>query len=301
MTFNVRGCGNSIKKGRICQLLNKGKAVMCFLQETKVEVMTDDIVKSLWGSMAEVEWSAKGSDGRSGGILIMWRKNVITPVCSFMGNGYLGINASYRGKNCYFINVYSPCFCADKRKLWYDLLLLKSRWIKGEWIVRGDFNAVKFVVERRGRIDGGRRGVMEDFNSFINLIELVDVLVLGCIHTWINSSGSASSRLDRFLISDGIIQWWKIVAQCSGSRDISDHRPVLIKTSNLDWGPKPFKVFNTWFQHKDFICFVKSAWDSFHVRGKKFFVIREKFRLLKEKLFWWNKNVFGWVDLQIEE
>ncbi|XP_058776653.1 uncharacterized protein LOC131650973 [Vicia villosa] len=142
---------------------------------------------------------------------------------------------------------------------------------------------------------------MADFNTFINLMKLEDVPVLGCIHTWINSSGSASSRLDRFLISEGLISDWKIVAQCSGSRDISDHRPVWIKSSNLDWGPKPFKVFNAWFQHKDFLGFVKTAWDSFQVRGKKYFVIREKFRMLKEKLIWWNKHVFGWIDLKIDD
>ncbi|KAI5438061.1 hypothetical protein KIW84_023976 [Lathyrus oleraceus] len=30
-------------------------------------------------------------------------------------------------------------------------------------------------------------------------------------------------------------------------------------------------------------------------------VLKEKFKLLRERLRWWNKNVFGWVDLKIEE
>lgn len=31
MTFNIRGCGNSTKKGRIRQVLMKGKVDMCFI------------------------------------------------------------------------------------------------------------------------------------------------------------------------------------------------------------------------------------------------------------------------------
>lgn len=50
------------------------------------------------------------------------------------------------------------------------------------------------------------RGEMEDFCLFIDLMELVDVSVVGSIHIWINSSRSAGSRLDRFLISEGIVQ-----------------------------------------------------------------------------------------------
>lgn len=88
------------------------------------------------------------------------------------------------------------------------------------------------------------------------------------------------------------------MAQIMGRKDISDHSLVWIKLSNLEWGPKPFKVFNAWFLHKDFLCFIKSSWESFQVQGNKYFVIKEKFRLLKERLKWWNENVFGWVDLK---
>lgn len=37
------------------------------------------------------------------------------------------------------------------------------------------------------------------------------------------------------------------------------------------------------------------------MEGKKYYVIKEKFRLLKERLKWWNNNVFGWVDLKIDD
>lgn len=47
--------------------------------------------------------------------------------------------------------------------------------------------------------------------------------------------------------------------------------------------------------------FVKKELESFEVRGKKYFVIKEKFQRLRERLSWWNKEVFGWIDLNVEK
>ncbi|KAK2351032.1 hypothetical protein QL285_097633 [Trifolium repens] len=68
-----------------------------------------------------------------------------------------------------------------------------------------------------------------------------------------------------------------------------------------NWGPKPFRVINGWFDHPDFFSFVKQCWMGFVVHGKKAFVLKEKFRMLKECLRKWNKEVFGYMDLNIEK
>lgn len=75
---------------------------------------------------------------------------------------------------------------------------------------------------------------MEEFTNFIELVEVVDLLVLGNKFTWINSNCKANSRIDRILLSEGIINLWKILAPVTGNRDILDHRPVWVKASNLD-------------------------------------------------------------------
>ncbi|XP_058780938.1 uncharacterized protein LOC131655044 [Vicia villosa] len=229
VTFNVRECGNSVKKSLIRQLLHRGKIEMCFIQEPKVEKMNEEIIASIWGP-SDLEWSAKGSEGRPGGILIIWRKVAITLMFSFKGKGYLGINAIKKGMN-YFLNVYSPCDLSAKKVLWLELLKIKKSFAKG---------------------------------------------------------GSASSRLDRFLISDRIIQQRNVVAQITRDRDISDHRPIWIKASNLDWGPKPFKVFNSWFQHKDFLNFVKAAWDLRKKKMRRDANLEESYKTI----FFQRKNEF---------
>lgn len=82
------------------------------------------------------------------------------------------------------------------------------------------------------------------------------------------------------------------MAQQFGDKDISDHMPVWIKASNVNWGPKPFKVFKNSYDHPGFLDFVKKEWNSFHIKGNVSYVVK-KFKLLRDKLRWWNKMIFG--------
>lgn len=41
-------------------------------------------------------------------------------------------------------------------------------------------------------------------------------------------------------------------------------------------------------------------WNKIQIDGRKTFVIKEKLKILRERLKWWNKEVFGWIDLNIE-
>ncbi|XP_058776931.1 uncharacterized protein LOC131651277 [Vicia villosa] len=288
-----------VKRKRICQILSKAKADICFIQETKIRKMEEGIINSIWGKEL-CEWSALDSEGQSGGLVTIWKKGVIRSEFSFKAKGLLGINASWEGINCYFLNVYSSCEIAEKRILWNQLIEWKNKFPKGEWIIGGDFNAIKVGSERIGRLRTNRVE-MEEFSRVIELLEVIDLPVVGNKFTWINSNGKAKSRINRILLSDGIIDKWKIVAQVTGNRDISDHRLVWIKACNKNWGAKPFKVFNCWYEHPEFENFVREVWNSQQVTGTSAFVLKEKIKRLRERLCWWNLNVFGWLDLRIEE
>lgn len=172
--------------------------------------MEERIIKILWG-VEEFERSAVGSEGHSGGMLTVWKKGVIEPSFSFKDKGFLGVNVCWQGTNCNFVNVFSSCFISEKRELWRKLLDWKFKLPRGEWIVGGEFNAIKLGEERKGRSQSS--GVeMEEFVKFIELMEVVDVPVIGNKLTWINSNGKASSRLVRILLSEGTINQWKVVA-----------------------------------------------------------------------------------------
>lgn len=100
-----------------------------------------------------------------------------------------------------------------------------------------------------------------------------------------NVQGSSRSRLDRILFSDSIIDWCKISGQVENEY-ISDHNPIWIRSNNLDWEPKPFKTLSCWYDHEDFLNFVKREWESFDVQGNRAFVLKEKMKRLMVRLKW---------------
>ncbi|PNX82625.1 cysteine-rich receptor-like protein kinase [Trifolium pratense] len=132
-------------------------------------------------------------------------------------------------------------------------------------------------------------------------MEVVDIPVLGKKFTWFTVDGKSMSRLDSFLVSWGFIANSGITGQWIGDRDISDHCPIWLVREQSNWGPKPFRVINGWFEHPKFLPFVESSWKSFNIQGKKTFVLKEKFKMLRERLKVWNKDVFGFLDLNIEK
>lgn len=86
------------------------------------------------------------------------------------------------------------------------------------------------------------------FNHWIedsNLQEVhISIVKFTCI-----GPGLKKSRLDRAFIN---IEWaskgaWKLIAT---ARKNSDHRRILLVENNLNWGPKPFRVFNVWLKEE---------------------------------------------------
>lgn len=80
-----------------------------------------------------------------------------------------------------------------------------------------------------------------------------------------------------------------------------DWVPVHLLSSNKNWGPKLFRFINGWLEHKEEKLFIENLWQSFKVEGWTTCVVKEKLKMLNEKLNVWNKEVYGFTDLKIEE
>lgn len=64
---------------------------------------------------------------------------------------------------------------------------------------------------------------------------------------------------------------------------------------------KPFRVNDCWFENKYFISFVNKEWKSLKVEGRSDYVIKEKHKQLKGSLGRWNTEVFGRLNLEVQE
>nr|GFA61392.1 RNA-directed DNA polymerase, eukaryota, reverse transcriptase zinc-binding domain protein [Tanacetum cinerariifolium] len=86
--------------------------------------------------------------------------------------------------------------------LWEYLMHVMASW-KGDVIIMGDFNEVRYSNERFGsnfNVKGANT-----FNLFIIQAGLEEIPLGGCSFTWCHKSGSKMSKLDRFLVSESLL------------------------------------------------------------------------------------------------
>ncbi|WJX91755.1 hypothetical protein P8452_73482 [Trifolium repens] len=285
------------------ELVRKEKIDFLAIQETKLEVVSDALCYSIWGS-ENCHWSFLPSEGNSGGILSIWGKPSSSLIFNFSGEGFVGVCLEWGAhkKVCFIVNVYSKCDIADKRRLWDMLLMSKRGFGGGAWCVIGDFNAVLSRDERRGVTQSHFQSPsleIVEFEAFVNNMELVDLDVLGRKFTWFHSNGTTMSRIDRALVSNDWISVWGYPSLWVLPRSVSDHCPLVIRYNSVDWGPKPFRFNNHWLSHKDFKVFVEEAWRSMPFVGWMGYILKDKLKALKVKLKEWNKDIYGAVDTKI--
>ncbi|GJY12221.1 RNA-directed DNA polymerase, eukaryota, reverse transcriptase zinc-binding domain protein, partial [Tanacetum coccineum] len=70
--------------------------------------------------------------------------------------------------------------------------------------------------------------------------------------TWMNKAGSKLSKLDRFLVSQSVIEDNVHLKATVLERGWSDHNPILLHDRKDDYGPVPFKLFHSWFLRTGF-------------------------------------------------
>ncbi|XP_058782487.1 uncharacterized protein LOC131656963 [Vicia villosa] len=297
-SLNLRGGGNRAKRKRVGYLVQKGDVDICFIQEIKLSGLECNMVKEMWGDN-QVEWSHLDANGTSGGILTMWKKDLFKLLFSFHGEGFLGLCMEKEGNLIYFVNVYASCNLNVRKRSWDKLREFKNNNSKGSWCIGGDFNSITSLEERIGIFNCNYGREISIFKKFIVDMELVDLPTIGGKFTWIKSNGKSMSRIDRFLLSDSLIEDWNVVGQYIGERDVSDHAPIWLTDNRKDWGPKPFKFNNLWLKHEDMNNFVEEEWKKIVIKGRGDFCLVEKMKTLKNRLTWWNINVFGWIDLKI--
>nr|GEZ42988.1 RNA-directed DNA polymerase, eukaryota [Tanacetum cinerariifolium] len=92
---------------------------------------------------------------------------------------------------------------------------------------------------------------------------LVDVKLKGYSFTWSHPSASKMSKLDRFLVSEGIILLFPSISALCLDGHLSDHRPILLREVFTDFGPTLFRLYHSWLKMDGFDAMVEHAWNSF--------------------------------------
>ena len=150
LSWNVRGLNLDEKQMKIKGLIGEWKVDIVCLQETKLYHATRELGRSLWGC-AHMDWCYSGSQGASGGILLMWDRRLVEKfevcvgcfiiVCSFQS-----VSDNFEWA---FAGVYGPNDDNDRQLLWDELVSIMSLW-EVPWCIVGDFDAIRYLSERVG-------------------------------------------------------------------------------------------------------------------------------------------------------
>ncbi|GJT75071.1 RNA-directed DNA polymerase, eukaryota [Tanacetum coccineum] len=246
-------------------------------------------VKFLWGN-SNYQFISSDSNGSSGGILCVWEASVFKKDNATVSDNFIAIYGTWLPSNSkiLFVVVYAPQQLSMKRSLWDYIASLLRRW-NGESIVMGDFNDVRCKEERLGSLFNPLGARL--FNKFIKSSGLVEVKLEGYSFTWSHPSASKMSKLDRFLVTEGMLLVFPSMSVICLDRHLSDHRPILLHEVYTDYGPTPFRFYLSWFRLNGFDDMVKQAWQSFsHSDSNGMIRFKKKLQALKPIIRCWVKD-----------
>ena len=124
-------------------------------------------------------------------------------------------------------------------------------------------------------------------------MEVDDIPCLGKPFTWVRPNGSCKSKLDRVLVFDDWVSKWPDSSQHNLERNYSDHCPIILNSKNIDWGLKPFRVFDAWLHNKDFNKVVRDCWSANQPMGWGGYALKCKLQKIKQRLKTWSEEDCG--------
>ncbi|XP_012857061.1 PREDICTED: uncharacterized protein LOC105976337 [Erythranthe guttata] len=165
-----------------------------------------------------------------------------------------------------FVAVYARCSRSERRVLWNSFRDIFETIGDTPWISGGDFNSILLESERNRSVSDRR-------------LDMADIRLL--------------ERLDRILYNSAWLDLLPITQVTHLSRTWSDHAPLLVSSAaSSSRPPASFRFQHMWIRHATFRQIVEQVWD-FPCAQTGMHRLHTKLRRLKQKLQWWNWNVFG--------
>nr|GEV51666.1 RNA-directed DNA polymerase, eukaryota [Tanacetum cinerariifolium] len=243
--------------------------------------------EDLWGNQM-FDHVVGSSVGCSGGSLCMRNPNMFVKEQVSTCDYFVALMGTWAptSSKLLIISVYAPQELNERRDLWDYLRTFIDRW-EGDTVIMGDFNEVRSEHERFG-YTFTRQGDIA-FNNFISSTCLNDLPLEGYGFAWAHKSASKMSKLDHYLISEGVLDLFPHLFALSLDRHLSDHRHIL--STNYDYGPSPFRLFHSWFAMEGFNSFVKTTWKSLNIVEPNGLIrLKKKLQALKIAIKAWSKE-----------
>ena len=192
------------------------------------------------------------------------------------------------GEHINFINVYAPQGVGAKNDLW-GLIEGEIGSASGYWVILGDFNVVGFVEERKG--SAFKHSCATNFNGFIHRTGLMEYGMKGNQYTCIRDNGRKLSKIDRVLVCSNFFNKWPEACLRVLPSRFSDHCPLFFSYKSSGFGPRPFRVFNSWLKLEGFEEVVKEAVLSFNYEGPPDSKLTKLFACIRARIKTWKEEM----------
>ncbi|KAK4389648.1 putative mitochondrial protein [Sesamum angolense] len=171
------------------------------------------------------------------------------------------------------------------------------------WLILGDFNCVKSPTEKQlGTTLTWYE--LKDFADCCLSLGLNDAPTTGCYFTWYSNSESNPvwCKLDRVLYNNEWLEAGLLYnVHFSPPGCLSDHSPGIVSIIDpLASQPKPFRFFNMWADHQDFMATVENGWN-LNVDGTAQFCLCRKLKALKGHLKAFNNLHFSHISVRAKD
>ncbi|MFS7913005.1 putative RNA-directed DNA polymerase [Helianthus anomalus] len=259
------------------------------VSETKCRNLDDKFSVKLWGDK-NVGSERVDSSGLSGGLISLWDPNVFEHSDSIKDRNFIISRGKIKGsgRRINIANIYAPQDIQAKRILW-DRLREVIENSTGMWILLGDFNAVRSQDERlKTRFNSLCAG---NFNSFIYEAGLLEYDMRDRKFTRWGDNGRKGSKIDRMLVCSEFFSLWPSACFRALPRYLSDHSPIVLITKESNFGPKPFRIFNSWIGREGFEKTVREAALSFVSDGPADLSLLKKFEFLRARIKVWRNEM----------
>ncbi|XP_022032258.1 uncharacterized protein LOC110933336 [Helianthus annuus] len=306
LSLNIRGLGEGGKNkaGWIKNLKRENGIDFIALQEIQFRDISGIEFEKFWGA-GKFEMDHVPAAGRSGGVVSMWDPGILKVQDSFKHANFLLTRGTLKGSNqvINIVNVYAPHKVPQKKALWDDIGgggVMGSH--PGWWVILGDFNAVRFKEERRNSIFNSKCASI--FNDFIDENGLREYEMKGRKFTYLKDNDNKLSKIDRVLVCQDFFMKWPVACLRAMPRLFSDHCPLILTCSDKNFGPKPFRFFNSWLERKDFDEVVLKEISKFSGVGNPDEALFQKLKKIREALRIWRKEVLtkeGETEMKLKE
>ncbi|XP_028057938.1 uncharacterized protein LOC114261824 [Camellia sinensis] len=296
-----KGFNESSKHKEVRNFVVKNDIKVMSLLELKIKSSNEKEifgkVFSNWGFLSNALTDSKAT------VWVCWDPNFCDIQCLKMSNQYMFCKITLLEGDITFFGT----FVYDDNKhvlrvlLFKDILDLLVQSISSPFVCMGDFNVIRCPSEKVGGTISWS-GAKEEFNKCIQSSDLTNLFYIGCQFTWANKRGDGAfiaSKLNRVLVNETWLT--KFPHSCASflPSSISDHSPGLLDIDpNVKSLIKPFKFFDFWGDHEDFVPSVSGVWCKY-IRGSPMFRICQKLKALKPILKDMNKKEYSEISTRV--